>query len=133
MRLPNRADEEPIVPATRLMAMPTIQRNRLAALTATLILLIAGLMALSGAADRESHPTQLVATPYLHHGMTAPDPVRLLSAVSSHVPSQGAAVLTGIVLLAALGSLIRRPSYLAAGAPRLLAARPPGRGPPSAG
>jgi hypothetical protein len=109
--------------------MPASARNRLAVLTATL-LLVAGLTTLSVVVGHSPDRPHLTSAAYLHHGVTAPAPVRTMAADLQHSYPIELGLLADVLVACSFGALIR--SRTAVTQPAILRAGfRSGRGPPS--
>lgn len=111
--------------------MAATPRTRIVALSATLLVLLAGLIVLPTAITDLSHDVRPAAAAYLQHGATATGELRALATNVLDVHPIDEGILFGLLLLAtSLGLIWRtRPGSRQLGI-RLVGA-PPGRAPPT--
>jgi hypothetical protein len=114
----------------RPTGMPAVQRNRLAVLTATLMLLVAGLFCVTMTAGSSSDRPLSTSASHLHAGLGTPA-AQTFSSVAGHLQQVDDGALLAVLLLAlTLGTLHRSRSRPDGLAPIPVRAGP-SRGPPS--
>lgn len=110
--------------------MPAIQRNRLAVLTATFMLLVAGLFCLTMTVGSASDRPLSASASHLHAGLGTPT-TQTLGSIVGHLPQADDGALLALLLLAlALGILHRCGSHRAGLTP-VPARAGSSRGPPA--
>lgn len=119
-----------MAPAARLTGMASALRLRIAVVTATLILLVAGLSALAVTAEHSVPHPNPVLTARVHHGLPAPIHLRIQAASALDVHQLDEGLLAAVLLIAVSSMLVARSRSAAAPYHQVAVGLTPSRGPP---